>query len=699
MALRTVLFVGVALLVSSFVLPPASAQPLGSFSWQLQPFCNRVTVNVTQNGAIYALDGFDDLCGGAERAALVGLATANADGTISFGLNIVVPGGQPVHVEARITFPSLGGTWRDSFGNGGNFAFGANAGGNQRPAQAFQNRVTGLCGTGEAMRAVNQDGTVVCEPIAGGSGVGDVTGVTAGAGLSGGGAAGDVALAVDPAVVQSRVMGTCAPTMWISGIGENGVPLCTSNIYSNDGVLASVARSDHEHVFNTNNVGIGPQALPDSSSGTINTAVGARALRDNTTGHRNTGIGFAALQENEGGFQNTAVGVDAMQNNFSGDQNTGLGQAAMRQNSAGSNNVAVGIQSMYESLGNDNTGVGAYAGWGLFTGSSNTFIGNLTRTLNAALMNGTAIGFHAQVDQNNSMVLGSINGVNTATADTTVGIGTTTPAAFLHVRGNGTLTPTLVLEDFSDNNASPLYPKIRLVRHNGTRVAPLGIQNNQLLGSLEAGGRTSVGQVTEERAGIRFLATENWTGAGNGARLFLTTTPNGTLTPQNRLGIEHDGKVGIGITATVDQLQVFGDIRVGTVPGAVVGSGCVKRNDGGLLVGVCASDARFKRDVTGFAPSLARVAALRPVDYYWRADEFPERGFGRARSYGLIAQEVEEVLPELVSTDERGYKAVDYTRLPLLAIQAIRELKEKNDALERRLAAIERTLAAIRGSR
>ena len=71
------------------------------------------------------------------------------------------------------------------------------------------------------------------------------------------------------------------------------------------------------------------------------------------------------------------------------------------------------------------------------------------------------------------------------------------------------------------------------------------------------------------------------------------------------------------------------------------------------------------------------------------ADEFPERAFGDRRSFGLVAQEVERVLPELVTTDEDGFKAVNYSKLPLLAIQAIKELKEKNDALEARLAALE----------
>ena len=49
----------------------------------------------------------------------------------------------------------------------------------------------------------------------------------------------------------------------------------------------------------------------------------------------------------------------------------------------------------------------------------------------------------------------------------------------------------------------------------------------------------------------------------------------------------------------------------------------------------------------------------------------------------MIAQDVEQVLPELVVTGDDGFKAVDYSKLPLLTIQAVKELKAENDALKR----------------
>lgn len=181
---------------------PLRAQAVGTFTWQLQPFCNRVTVTITQEGGVYTLDGFDDQCGAPQRAPLVGLATANPDGSIGFGLHVVtVPGGRGLEVEARINLATLGGPWTDSAGNSGTFAFGAATGGSPRPPPTIpagaialgsitaahlapgvvgavaQARVTGVCGYRQALRGVNADGSVYCSnasteflPVNGGTG-------------------------------------------------------------------------------------------------------------------------------------------------------------------------------------------------------------------------------------------------------------------------------------------------------------------------------------------------------------------------------------------------------------------------------------------------------------------------------------------------------------------------------------------------
>lgn len=115
----------------------ASAQTIGTFRWQQQPYCNVITVTVVQAGALYQLDGFDDQCGAPTRAAVTGLAFVNPNGTIGMGLTIVAsPGGLPVHLDASFALATLSGTWRDSrFGTGAwTFTPGAGAAGAARPA-------------------------------------------------------------------------------------------------------------------------------------------------------------------------------------------------------------------------------------------------------------------------------------------------------------------------------------------------------------------------------------------------------------------------------------------------------------------------------------------------------------------------------------------------------------------------------------
>ncbi len=87
---------------------------------------------------------------------------------------------------------------------------------------SIQNRVTGACPSGETIQSINQDGTVLCES----SGTGDITAVTAGQGLIGGGDSGVVTLNVDPGMIQNRVNGSCAVGQSIRSILQDGSVIC-----------------------------------------------------------------------------------------------------------------------------------------------------------------------------------------------------------------------------------------------------------------------------------------------------------------------------------------------------------------------------------------------------------------------------------------------------------------------------------------
>jgi hypothetical protein len=88
------------------------------------------------------------------------------------------------------------------------------------------------------------------------------------------------------------------------------------------------------------------------------------------------------------------------------------------------------------------------------------------------------------------------------------------------------------------------------------------------------------------------------------------------------------------------------------------------------------SDIRYKRNIEPLRSSLESVKNLKGVSYEWRSDEYPDIGFGRGRDLGLIAQDVERVLPEIVHTDSRGYKALSYDKLAPVLVEAIKEQQQ-----------------------
>ncbi|MGE4083736.1 MAG: hypothetical protein AB7H93_12110 [Vicinamibacterales bacterium] len=145
----------------------ADAQVIGTFNWQLQPYCNRIFVTVTQGPSSYQLSGYEDQCGATRRAPLVGTAVLNPDGTVQFGISLTPPASRPVNVSATINLGDLNGTWSDGGGNGGALVFNAAAPGNPRPAagtgeliaHAFVNRSSVAFGFSYGFSAVSRPQT------------------------------------------------------------------------------------------------------------------------------------------------------------------------------------------------------------------------------------------------------------------------------------------------------------------------------------------------------------------------------------------------------------------------------------------------------------------------------------------------------------------------------------------------------------
>ncbi|MBK8600835.1 MAG: tail fiber domain-containing protein [Flavobacterium sp.] len=185
-------------------------------------------------------------------------------------------------------------------------------------------------------------------------------------------------------------------------------------------------------IISTSNTSFGFNNL---FSGNNNSVFGAEALSG--SGQDNSAFGYQALHTNSTGVSNSAFGASALFSNNFGTNNVGIGFGSMQNNTAGSFNTSIGSFSASNlTIGINNTSVGSSSLKGIVSGNNNSALGSETNFGAGNLTNSTAIGAFAQVDASNSMVLGGVNGINGATSNVNVGIGTTTPLDRLHVVGN-----------------------------------------------------------------------------------------------------------------------------------------------------------------------------------------------------------------------------------------------------------------------
>ena len=113
----------VTLLAATFaVAAPVNAQTIGTFRWNVAPFCSVLNMTVVQEGGVFTLTGFEEQCGDNPRLPVYGTAILQADGTITLGLTTIFPGGDDLHTYATLS-SNFSGTWRDSAGSQGAFVF------------------------------------------------------------------------------------------------------------------------------------------------------------------------------------------------------------------------------------------------------------------------------------------------------------------------------------------------------------------------------------------------------------------------------------------------------------------------------------------------------------------------------------------------------------------------------------------------
>ncbi len=142
--------------------------------------------------------------------------------------------------------------------------------------------------------------------------------------------------------------------------------------------------------------------------------------------------------------------------------------------------------------------------------------------------------------------------------------------------------------------------------------------------------------------------------------------------------------IGLGTSSDVEfNDQQVDSLGVGTAASGTTGQ-IRATND---ITAFYSSDESLKENVKNIENPLEKVSQINGVTFDWTEDYIKENGgedkyFVRKNDVGVIAQEVEKVLPEVVATREDGIKAVKYDRIVALLIESIKELKKEIEELK-----------------
>jgi hypothetical protein len=355
--------------------------------------------------------------------------------------------------------------------------------------------------------------------------------------------------------------------------------------------LPPVARATcQQGCLTDGNTVLGDDALISNTGGDDNTAIGFNALFSNTDGSFNTATGYLALWRNTTGSDNTAFGVTALSLNTTGIYNTAIGSAALQVNSSGNFNTAIGKESLQ-----NNT-----------TGSNNTATGVTALESNTTGGENTATGISALQD-NTTGSGNTANGTSALFNNTTGGYNTAV--------GNHALLDNTT---GSDNTA---------------------VGEDALSANIKGRWNTAMGSSALDhcRRGIRNIAL----GYAAGTMLDLGDdniyiANAGQMTESNTIRI---GTTGI-------QTATF----IAGISGAVVadGVGVIVGADGHL--GTVVSSARYKDMIKPMDKTSEAILALKPVTFRYK-HELDAKGIPQ---FGLVAEDVEKVNPDLVARDDQG---------------------------------------------
>lgn len=365
------------------------------------------------------------------------------------------------------------------------------------------------------------------------------------------------------------------------------------------------------------------------------------------------------------GYYSTAFGY----NNAA----TGFYSVSLGQNSKATtvNSTALGYNTI--ASGNTSTAIGSGS---IAAGTVSIAMGNSAK---AASHYTVAIGESVTANCFKSIALGSFN-------DPVVGIETYawTPTEPILIVGNGidasTRSNALTILKNGNTGIGVNAPTYKL--HVGNAANAFRIEGPATTGgiAMSIGGNGDVSVDKPFNPGGRFIIKENGnTGIGN-------NSPNAPLAFANATGRKislYDGGsnnyYGMGVESS--QLQIYTDGSGAKISFGYYNAGTftermyLNNSTGTLTVNGTnyPSDARYKKQISPLQNPLQKIMSIKGVEYFMRRDEFPAKHFDTKLQVGLIAQDVEKVLPQAVQTDNEGYKSVDYAKLVPLLVEGMKE--------------------------
>jgi hypothetical protein len=203
---------------------------------------------------------------------------------------------------------------------------------------------------------------------------------------------------------------------------------------------------------------------------------------------------------------------------------------------------------------------------------------------------------------------------------------------------------------------------IKIVYSNGTNI-------------IDAAFTEVSSDISPQLSGDLDLNSNDITGTGN-----INTTGNIDITGN----IDTTGNIDITGTLTADNDVQADSIGVGTAPSGTTGQ--IRATDD--ITAFYSSDAMLKEDIINIPNPLEALKKLNGVLFNWKDEWIKKQGgedgyFVRKKDVGVIAQEVEKVLPEAVAQRKDGIKAVKYDRLTCLLIEAVKVLSDKVEKLNK----------------